>query len=146
MKRRSSLSYAEKPSCLGTVDPPRGFVITSDILFSTLSIILNGTRYGYKIQNRSLSHLFYKDDLKLFAKDDNNLEEMLQLVEIFIDDIGMVFGLVKCANVSFKRGKLTGSASQELEIATIIKDLNQEEFYMNLGINESGGILHSQTK
>ena len=32
------------------------------------STILNGTGYGYKIQNRFISHLFYMDDLKLFAK------------------------------------------------------------------------------
>ena len=29
-----------------------------------LSAILNGTEYGYKIQKRSISHLFYMDDLK----------------------------------------------------------------------------------
>ena len=64
--------------------------------------------------------LFYMDDLKLFAKDDINLEEMLQLVKQFSDDIGMAFGLDKCAKVSFKRDKMTRSASLELDIATII--------------------------
>ena len=49
------------------------------------------------------------DDLKLFAKDDKNLEEMLQLIKKFSEDIGMTFGLDKCAKVSFKRGKLTRS-------------------------------------
>ena len=84
------------------------------------------------------------DDLKLFAKDDNNLEEMLQLVKKFSDDIGMAFGLDKCAKVSFKRDKMTRSASLEFDIATIIKDLNQEELYKYLG--ESDGIQHSQMK
>ena len=40
------------------------------------------------------------DDLKLFAKDDKNLEEMLQFVKKFSDDIGMTFGLDKYARVS----------------------------------------------
>ena len=43
-----------------------------------------------------------KDDLKLFAKDDNNLEEMLKLVKKFSDDIGMAFGLDKCAKYHLK--------------------------------------------
>ena len=86
------------------------------------------------------------DDLKLFAKDDKNLDEKLQLVKIFSDDIGIAFRLDKCAKVLFKRGKLTRSASLELDIATIIKDLNQEEFYKYLGVNESDGIQHSQMK
>ena len=58
----------------------------------------------------------------------------------------MAFGLDKCAKVSFKRGKMRRSASLELDITTIIKDLNQEEFYKYLGINESDGIQHSQMK
>ena len=55
------------------------------------------------------------DDLKLFAKDDNNLEKMLPLVKKFSDDIGMTFGLDKFAKVSFKRGKLIRSVSLELD-------------------------------
>ena len=47
------------------------------------------------------------DDLKLFAKDDNDLEGLLQTVKKFSDDIGMSFGLDKCAKATFKRGKLT---------------------------------------
>ena len=69
------------------------------LALAPLSTILIGTGYGYKIQNRFISHLFYMGDLKLFAKDENNLEEMLQLVKKFSDDIGMAFGLDKCAKV-----------------------------------------------
>ena len=61
------------------------------------------------------------DDLKLFAMDDKNLEEMLQLVKKFSDDIGMTVGLDKCGKVSFKRGKLTRSVSLELDRDTVIK-------------------------
>ena len=111
-----------------------------------LSTILNGSGYGYKIQKRFISHLFYMDDLKLFAKDDNNLEKMLPLVKKFSDDIGMTFGLDKFAKVSFKRSKLTRSVSLELDRDTVIKDLDQEERYKNLGVNESDGIQHSQMK
>ena len=50
-------------------------------------------------------------DLKSFAKDDNDLEGMLQTVEKFSDDIGMNFRLDKCAKATFKSGKLTLTTS-----------------------------------
>ena len=52
---------------------------------------------GYNIQKRSINHLFYIDDLRLFAKDDNDLEGLLQTVSKFSDVIGMSFELDKCA-------------------------------------------------
>ena len=72
-----------------------------------LSKELNPTGCGYNIQKKNINHLFYMDDLKLFAKDDNDLEGLLQTVKKFSDDIGMSFGLDKCAKATFKRGKLT---------------------------------------
>ena len=116
------------------------------LALAPLSQILNDTGYGYKIHNRNINHLFYMDDLKLFAKNDNELEGMLQTVKKFSDDIGMTFGLDKCAKASFKRGKLTKSTSLELDRITIIRDLDQEEFYKYLGVNECDGIQHSQMK
>ena len=62
------------------------------------------------------------DDMKLFAKYDNNPERMLQLVKNFSNDIGTTFGLDKFAKASFKRGKLTRSALLKLDRATAIKD------------------------
>ena len=50
-----------------------------------------------------MNHLFYMDDLKLFTKDDDDLEGLLQTVKKFRDDIGMTFGLDKCSKSSFKR-------------------------------------------
>ena len=44
------------------------------------------------------------DDLKQFSRNDNELEGFLATAEEFSDDIGMAFGLEKCAKVSFLRG------------------------------------------
>ena len=52
----------------------------------------------------------------------------------------MSFGLDKCAKATFKRAKLTGTASIELDRNTVIKDLRQKELYKYLGIDESNGI------
>ena len=80
-----------------------------------LSKELNRTRYGYNIQKRSINHLFYLDDLKLFAKYDNDLERSLRTVKKLSDDTGTSFGLDKCAKATFKRRKLTGATSVELD-------------------------------
>ena len=45
------------------------------------------------------------DDLKTYAKDDNQQTGLLSIVKKFTDDIKMEFGLDKCAKATFKRGK-----------------------------------------
>ena len=45
------------------------------------------------------------DDLKLYAKSEKDLESLIQTVRIFSEDIGMEFGLDKCAVMIMKRGK-----------------------------------------
>ena len=46
------------------------------------------------------------DDLKTYAKNRNELESMMNTVRIFSGDIGMQFGLDKCAILLMKRGKI----------------------------------------
>ena len=67
-------------------------------LLSCLALIpltteLNRTGYGYKIGKKSNNCLFYMDDLKLFAKDDLELEGLLQTLKKISDNISMKFGL-----------------------------------------------------
>ena len=104
------------------------------------------TGYGHKIGEKSITHLFYMDDLKLFAKDDPKLEGLLQTVKQFSGDIGMKFGLEKCAKATFFKGSLEKSTSIKLENSTKIKELEQEELYKYLGANESNGIQHVTMK
>ena len=111
-----------------------------------LSLELNSLGYGYKIRNERITHLFYMNDLKLYAKDDNELEGLLRIVKGFSDDIGMEFGLSKCAKATFKRGKLEESDHVRLDEETMIKDLEQEEVYKYLGVDESSGIQHATMK
>ena len=86
------------------------------------------------------------DDLKLFAKNDQDLEGLLDTVKEFSNDIGMEFGLDKCAKASFVRGKLQKTSSINLDIDTAIRDLDPEETYRYLGVNEGDGINHASTK
>ena len=45
------------------------------------------------------------DDLKLFAKEEAGVDALIQTVRVFSSDIGMEFGIEKCAVVIMKRGK-----------------------------------------
>ena len=48
-------------------------------------------------REEKINHLFYMDDLKLYGKNDKELDGLLRTVKKFSDDIGMEFGLDKCA-------------------------------------------------
>ena len=126
----------------------QGDSLSSTILSALipLSRLLNDTGYGYRIENRKINHLFCMDDLKIYAKDDAELEKLLDSAKTFSDEIGMEFGLDKCAKATFKRGKMVKSTNVVLNDNTVIKELDQENTYKYLGVNESNGIQHSTMK
>jgi len=45
------------------------------------------------------------DDLKLFYRDETELQQDLTIVKTFSDSIRMDFGLDKCATTIYKHGK-----------------------------------------
>ena len=108
-----------------------------------LSKLLNNTGYGYKIYDNTINYLFYMDDLKLFEKNGQQLQGLLNTVKQFSDDIRMEFGLDKCATATFFSGKLLKAKNITLDTTTIIKDLEPEESYKYLGVIEGDRIQHS---
>ena len=58
----------------------------------------------------------------------------------------MEFGLSKCAEATFKRGKWEKSDHVQLDEETMIKGLEQEKVYKFLGLDESSGIQHATMK
>ena len=116
------------------------------ILLIPLSLEFNSSDHGYKIGTEWITHLFYMDDLKLYTKDDSELEGYLKIAKGFSDDIGMEFGLSKCAKANFKRGKLGKSDHVRLDEETMIKNLEQEKVYQYFGIDNSSGIQHTTMK
>lgn len=88
----------------------------------------------------------YVDDLKLIAKDEEELMQQLQKVQEFSRDIHMQFGLDKCAKVTFIKGKLKSKENIVLDETTNIKGLEQHEVYKYLGVDENDGIQHKKMK
>ena len=65
---------------------------------------------GYNIGKRNsskvnMTHLFFVDDLKTFAKNKNEATLHLDLITRFTNDINMKFGLDKCAYIYIERSK-----------------------------------------
>ena len=58
------------------------------------------------------------DDLKTYAKDDNQQSNMLTVAKKFSDDIQMGFGLEKSAKAAFKRVKLTETSDLHMHQRT----------------------------
>ena len=72
-----------------------------------LNHILRKRTAGYKLSKsqEKTYQLMYMDDIKLFDKNKKELETLIQTVRIYSQDIGMEFGIEKCAMLVMKSGK-----------------------------------------
>ena len=113
-----------------------------------LSKLLNDMKDGYHLgKNRpKVNHLLYMDDLKLYAKDKKELDTLIQTVRVFSKDIGMDFGIEKCAMIQMKRGKFVMSEGIELPNGKKIRSLDDQEGYKYLGILQFDDIKHKEVK
>lgn len=117
------------------------------VALAPLSSLLNETGYGYKSKSgEKINHLFYMDDLKTYTQNENEQSGILHTVKTFSDDILMEFGLDKCAKATFRKGKLTTSENIQLDVDTVIQQLEPDSTYKYLGINEGDGIQHASMK
>lgn len=58
------------------------------------------------------------DDLETFGKLDQGQTGLLIIVKGFSDDIQMAFGLDKCSEATFKKGKLTTIENIQIDLDT----------------------------
>jgi hypothetical protein len=70
----------------------------------------------------------------------------MQTVKNFSDDINREFGHEKCAQITFKRGKLTHLQNLVIDTNRVIQELEQGKTYEYLGSDESEGIQQQQMK
>ena len=112
-----------------------------------LTAILSKVQAKYQLGKGkgSINHLLFMDDLKLFGKDEREIESLVNTVRIFSDDIRMEFGLKKCGVILMKRGKLVEFDGIVLPNDTIMKTVD-EDGYKYLGILELDDIMHQEMK
>ena len=82
------------------------------------------------------------DDFKLYAKNEKGLDSLVPTVQIFSDDIGIEFGIDKCAMLVLKRGKITKFDGVSLPDGKVIEGTG----YKYLGIVQADQIRYTQMK
>ena len=139
---------------LGEVEIKRGIFqgdSLSPLLFVIalipLTQILKATRHCYSFANKEkINHLLYMDDLKLYAKTEEELDSLLQTVRVFSEDIGMKFSIEKCSMLVMKRGKKVKSDGIKLLDDTVMKALRDGEGYKYLGILKADDVQKKEMK
>ena len=118
------------------------------IAMMPLNHILRKCTAGYKLSRsqEKINHLMYMDDIKLFAKNEKELETLIHAVRIYSQDIGMEFGIEKCAMLVMKNSKRHMTDGMELPNHDKIRTLEEEETYKYLGILEADTIKQVEMK
>ena len=110
------------------------------------SIILNETELGYVTsRNQKFNHLLFMDNLKLYAKNERELDSLIQIVRLFPDDTGMLFGLDKCTVLVWKRRKTVRTEKIELTDEKRMREANLDG-YKYLGVLQLDSIMNRQIK
>ena len=113
-----------------------------------LTLVLRKMKASYKFNSNGeqINHLMFMDDIKLYAKNESGLDALVQSVRIVSNDIGMEFGVEKCAMLVIKRGKVVESNGIDLPNNETIKSIHEENGYKYLGVMEANQVLSGQMK
>ena len=85
------------------------------------------------------------DNLKLYAKNERELDSLIQIVRLFSDDTGMLFGLDKCTVLVLKRRKTVRTEGIELTDGKRMREVNLDG-YKYLGVLQLDSIMKRQIK
>ena len=85
------------------------------------------------------------DDLKLFAKSEEQIDTLVRTVHVFSNDIGMEFGMKKCGILTMKRGKVVRCEGIMLPNNEVMKEA-EKKGYTYLGLVELDKIKEDETE
>ena len=102
-RRRLAEAKIQRSIFQGDALSPLPFIIAMMPLYQ----ILRKCTAGYKLSRsqEKVNHLMYMDDIKLFTKNEKELETLIHTVRIYSRNIGMEFGIEKSAVLEMKIGK-----------------------------------------
>ena len=119
----------------------------TDALSPLLSVIATVTqnnvlrkctdRYKLTKLQEKINHQLYMDDIELFAKNEKELETLIQAMKIYSQDTGMEFGIEKCAMLIMQSGKRHMTEGIERPNQEKIWILGEKETYKYLDILET---------
>ena len=139
---------------LGEVDIRRGIFqgdTLSPLLFVVamipLTLLLRKEKMGYRFgeAKRKINHLLFMDDLKLFGGNLQEVERLCDVVHKFSRDIGMEFGMKKCAALEMRKGVKVKCEGIELPNGEVMQEV-EDDGYRYLGVLEGAGLMNKNMK
>ena len=85
------------------------------------------------------------DDLKLYAKSEDQTNKLVRIVYVFSTDMNIEFRIKKCGILTMKRGKIVKSEGMKLPDSERMKQARQDG-YTYLGIIEFDKIKETEMK
>ena len=112
-----------------------------------MSLLLRKESMGYKFgeEGKKINHLLFMDDLKLYGGSREEVEGLVRVVDKFSQDIGMEFGIKKCAVLEIKHGKQVSCDGIELPSGEVMKEV-EVGGYKYLGVLEGACIMTKEMK
>ena len=82
--------------------------IVFPLALTPLSLILRKAKAAYEFSGsrNKIIHLLFMDDLKLYSRNEKELDSLVQTIYIFSKDIEMEFGIEKCTMLVIEKGKI----------------------------------------
>ena len=130
------------PTHIGPIDVNRGILQGDSFCVQLFTMCLNpiawyirGTE-GYSIskdKNRKVTHNLFVDDLKTYHKSQSKATLITNTVKGMFEDIGLSWGLQKCAAVRIKKGKIMQSSELPLTSGDNIPVLGEDDYNKFLG-------------
>ena len=78
------------------------------------------------------------DDLKLYAKSEEQQNRLVKTVYVFSTNIGMEFGIKKCGILTMKRGEIIKSERIKLPDSDVMKQMDRKGTHIQLELNQIG--------
>ena len=92
-----------------------------------LSLILRKAKAAYEFSEskEKINHLLFMDNLKLYSRSKKRLDPLVQTGRVFSEDLGIMFGIEKCALLVMEKGKIVKSVGIKLADGKVIKSLRK---------------------
>ena len=105
----------------------------------SLTLILRKTKIAYEVKKGGvkINHLMFMDHLKLFAKNENQIDSLVKTVRVFSDNIKMGF--------TMKRGKIARSEGMPMPDGKTMMNI-EENGYKYFGILQADDVKHDEMK
>ena len=113
------------------------FILCLNPLSHLINLYCDGYSIGPSGKRLSkLTHLFFVDDLKTYAKNLTDAKKQLKVITEFSNDIGMKFGGDKCAFLTIERGVRKIHGNNICVNGLEISELKTDDSYKYLGLDE----------